>query len=143
MEKRGLDSFPPREESCEQTATGEGGRRIINDDRTITRSSGNVFADAGLPDADSQLVKAQPVSRIDAIIRERGLSQREAARILDVARPLSNILRGRFRGYSVERLMRMVTAFDRGVSIVVAEKSREAATIPVRAAVTIDKQGRA
>jgi len=76
----------------------------MSDDRTVTRSSGNVFADAGLPDAHTQLVKAQLVSRIDAIIGERGLSQREAARILDIAQPdLSNILRGRFRGYSVER----------------------------------------
>jgi predicted XRE-type DNA-binding protein len=113
----------------------------VSDDSTITPGSGNVFADAGLPDADSQLVKAQLVSRIDAIIRERGLSQREAAQILDVAQPdLSNLLRGRFRGYSVERLMRMLTALDCEVSIVIAEKGREAASIPVRAAVTIDKQ---
>ena len=106
----------------------------MSDDRTVTRSSGNVYADAGLPDADTQLVKAQLVSRIDAIIGERGLSQREAARILDVTQPdLSNILRGRFRGCSVERLMRMLTAFDCDVSIVVAEKGREAASIPMRA----------
>ena len=113
----------------------------MDNDRTTTRSSGNVFADAGLPDADTQLVKAQLVSRIDAIIRERGLSQREAARILDVAQPdLSNLMRGRFRGYSIERLMRMLTALDCDVSIVVAEKGREAASIPVRAAATLDKQ---
>jgi predicted XRE-type DNA-binding protein len=75
-------------------------------------------------------VKAQLVSRIDAIIGDRGLSQREAGRILDIAQPdLSNLLRGRFRGYSVERLMRM-TAFNCDVSILVAEKGREAATIP-------------
>ena len=55
----------------------------MGDDHAITRSSGNVFADAGLPDADSQLVKAQLVSRIDDIICGHGLSQREAARILD------------------------------------------------------------
>ncbi len=98
----------------------------MSDDDTITRSSGNVFADAGLPDADHQLVRAQLVSRIDDIIRARGLSQREAARILDVAQPdLSNLLRGRFRGYSIERLMRMLTAFDCDVSILVTEKGRE------------------
>jgi predicted XRE-type DNA-binding protein len=116
----------------------------MSDDRTVTRSSSNIFADAGLPDADSQLIKAQLVSRIDDIIRERGLSQREAARILDVAQPdLSNILRGRFRGYSVERLMRMLTALDCDVSIVVAEKGREPATIPVRATAAIGKHRRA
>ena len=94
----------------------------MSDDRTITRGSGNVFADAGLPDADSQLVKAQLVSRIEDIIRERGLSPREAARILDLAAPhLSNLLRGRFRGYRVERLMRMLNAFDCEVTIAVAK----------------------
>ena len=40
-------------------------------DHITARGSGNVLADAGLPDADSQLVKAQLVSRIDDIIRER------------------------------------------------------------------------
>jgi hypothetical protein len=49
----------------------------VSDDATV--SSGNVFADAGLPDADTHLVKAGLVSRSDEIIRERGLSQREAA----------------------------------------------------------------
>lgn len=107
----------------------------MSDDETITRSSGNVYADAGLPDADSQLVKAGLVRRIDSIIRERGLSQREAARILDIAQPdLCNILRGRFRGVSVERLMRMLTAFGCDVRIVVAERGHEAATIPVNPA---------
>ena len=106
----------------------------MSGDHTITRSSGNVFADAGLPDADTQLVKAQLVSRIDHIIRERGLSQREAASILDVAHPdLSNLLRGRFRGCSVERLMRMLAAFDCDVSIRVVENGGEALSIPVRA----------
>jgi hypothetical protein len=40
----------------------------MSDDRTVTRSSGNVFADAALPDAHTQLVRAQLVSRIDAVI---------------------------------------------------------------------------
>lgn len=102
-------------------------------DHTI--SSGNVFADAGLPDADTHLVKAGLVSQIDAIIRERGMSQREAARVLGVAQPdLSNILRGRFRGHSVERLMRMLTVFGCEVNIVVVQNDQErTARIPVAA----------
>jgi predicted XRE-type DNA-binding protein len=111
----------------------------MSEDRVITRSSGNVFADAGLPDADTHLVKAELVRRLDEIIRERGLSQRETARVLGVAQPdLANILRGRFRGCSVERLMRMLTAFDCDVSIVVAREGRDAATIRLR---TVLEQG--
>ena len=107
----------------------------MSDETTITCSSGNVFADAGLPDADSHLVKAGLVSRLDDIIRERGLSQREAARIAGIAQPdLCNILKGRFRGCSVERLMDMLTAFGCDVSIVIAQQGREAASIPIRRA---------
>ena len=105
----------------------------MSDDITVTRGSGNVYADAGLPDADTQLLKAELVARLSDIIRARGLTQIKAAHLLGVAQPdLSNILRGRFRGYSVERLMRMLTAFGCEVSIVVVEPDREAATIPVR-----------
>lgn len=86
-------------------------------------SSGNVFADAGLPDAEVHLVKAQLVSRLDDIIRARGLTQSAAAQLLGIAQPdLSKILRGRFRGYSVERLMRFLTAFDQDVTIEVRPK---------------------
>jgi predicted XRE-type DNA-binding protein len=42
-------------------------------------SSGNVFADLGLPDAGTRLAKAELARSITAIIQERGLTQREAA----------------------------------------------------------------
>jgi predicted XRE-type DNA-binding protein len=103
----------------------------MSEESAITRGSGNVFADAGLPDADTHLVKAELVSRLDEIIRERHMSQREAAHLLGIAQPdLCNILRGRLRGCSVERLMRMLRALDCDVSIVVTQKGRETATIP-------------
>ena len=82
-----------------------------------TVGSGNVFADAGLRDAEVHLLKAQLVSRLDDILRARGLTQSAAAKLLGAAQPdLSNVLRGRFRGYSVERLMRFLTALDQDVT---------------------------
>ncbi len=85
-----------------------------------TAGSGNVFADAGLRDAEVHLLKAQLVSRLDDILRARGLTQSAAAKLLGVAQPdLSNVLRGWFRGYSVERLMRFLTALGCEVDIVV------------------------
>jgi predicted XRE-type DNA-binding protein len=110
---------------AEEDARRQAERKTMSED-TVTQSSGNVSADAGLPDAETHLVKAELVSRLDAIIRERGLRQREAARMLKTTQPdLSNILRGRFRGCSVERLMRMLTVFDCDVSIVVAQRGRD------------------
>lgn len=63
-------------------------------------SHGNVFADAGLPNAGDQLLKARLISRIQDLIEARHLSQAKAAKLMGFAQPdLSNILRGRFRGY--------------------------------------------
>ena len=43
---------------------------------------GNGFADLGLPDADGYLLLAELVTRLDKIIRELGLKQLEAAKLL-------------------------------------------------------------
>lgn len=91
-------------------------------DTKIERSSGNVFADLGLPDAETHLLKAELVTRIDRIIRQRGLKQVEAAKLLRLSQPdVSRLMRGDFREYSVERLLRLLTALGRDVDIVVHE----------------------
>ena len=46
------------------------------------KSSGNVFKDLGLPDAEEHLVKAKLVWKINGIIKERGLKQVEVAALL-------------------------------------------------------------
>ena len=82
--------------------------------------SGNIFADIGLPNADEHLLKAALVVQLGQIIKARKLTQTAAAKRLGVKQPdLSNIMRGHFRGYSVERLMRMLTAFNQDIDIVV------------------------
>ena len=92
------------------------------DNVKIERSSGNVFADLGLADAEGHLLKAELVMRIDEIIRRRGLEQVEAARVLGLSQPdVSRLLRGSFREYSVERLLRLLTALGRDVEIVIRD----------------------
>ena len=77
----------------------------------IERGSGNVFADLGRPDAYTPLLKAQLVTRIDRIIRQRKLKQVEAAALLGLSQnDISRLLRGNFRKYSVQRLLRLLTA---------------------------------
>ncbi len=88
----------------------------------IERGSGNVFADLGHPDAEAHLLKAELVSRIDRIIRQRKLKQVEAAELLGLSQPdVSRLLRGNFREYSVERLLRLLTALGRDVEIVIRD----------------------
>jgi predicted XRE-type DNA-binding protein len=86
----------------------------------IEEGSGNIFADLGLPEADVLLLKSQIVTELSHLVQERGLTQTESAKLMGIAQPdLSNLVRGDLRGYSVERLIRMLTVFDRDVEIVV------------------------
>jgi len=79
-------------------------------------------------DADEMLVKAQLVHKISEIIRGRGLTQTEAAKILGLTQPkLSSILRGQFRGISERKLIDCLTSLGRDVDIVVKEAPRRRA----------------
>jgi len=94
----------------------------------VETGSGNVFADLGLPDADAHLLKAQLVSRIDGIIRRRKLTQAKAAELLGLSQPdVSRLLRGHFRDFSLERLLRLLMALDRDVEIVIRRKPKSRA----------------
>ena len=98
----------------------------------ITESSGNVFADLGLPDADEHLIKAGLVVRLDRIIRQRELTQVAAAQLMGIDQPkVSAMLSGQFRGYSVERLMRFLVALGHDVEIVVKPRRRGTAELRV------------
>jgi predicted XRE-type DNA-binding protein len=82
--------------------------------------SGNVFADIGLPNAEEHLIKAQLVHKIDTLMEARGLKQKDAAALLGIRQPdVSKMLRGDFRQFSVERLMRFLVALGQDVEIVV------------------------
>src|ERR1700736_2180598 len=82
--------------------------------------SGNVFADIGLPNAQEHLIKAQLVYKIDRLMKARGLKQVAAAKLFGVRQPdVSKMLRGDFRQFSVERLMRFLVALGQDVDIVV------------------------
>ena len=86
----------------------------------VHKGSGNVFADIGLPNAEEHLVKAKLVFKIEALMRERGLKQIEAADLLGVKQPdISKMLRGDFRQFSVDRLLRFLEALGQDVEIVV------------------------
>ena len=82
--------------------------------------SGNVFADIGLPNADEHLIKAQLITKIGGLMKARGLKQVTAAKLFGVTEPdVSNMLRGDFRQFSVERLLRFLVALGQDIEIVV------------------------
>jgi predicted XRE-type DNA-binding protein len=90
-----------------------------------TVSSGNVFADMRLPDAEELLAKADLAIQISRIIEERELTQAEAAELLGIDQPkISALVRGRLEGFSIERLTRFLNALGQDVEIVVRPKPR-------------------
>lgn len=84
----------------------------------ITRSSGNVFADLGLPDADEHLLKAQVAAHLGRLINKHGLTQNAAAVKLGIRQPdVSRILRGQLSGFSLARMFMLVRALGEDVEI--------------------------
>jgi predicted XRE-type DNA-binding protein len=82
--------------------------------------SGNVFRDLGVANPEEHLVKAQLVYKIDTILKQRRFKQVQAAALLGIRQPdVSKMLRGEFRQFSVERLLRFLVALDQDVEIVI------------------------
>jgi predicted XRE-type DNA-binding protein len=93
----------------------------------IEESSGNVYADLGLADADEMLVKAQLACKISEIIKARKWSQQQAAQVLGLTQPkLSKLLRGQFRGISEVKMLDCLARLGRDVNIVVGPARRAA-----------------
>jgi predicted XRE-type DNA-binding protein len=90
-------------------------------------SSGNIWADFGDPDADELLARAQLMSRVCSIIRERKLTQSQAARVLGTNQPtVSDLMRGKFSKFSLERLISFVMALGHNVEISVSPRAEDA-----------------
>ena len=91
----------------------------------IESGSGNVFADLGLRDAERLQVKADILVAISREIRRRKLTQKQAAKKMDIAQSdLSRLLGGDFRGYTVDRLTRMLTKVGYDVTVVIERPAR-------------------
>jgi len=102
----------------------------------IIRSSGNVFADKGLPDAAELDTKARLGAALNLIVERQRLTQTEVATALGINQPkVSALLNYKLEGFSVERLMHFLVALGQDVEIVVKSKpSSRSARIAVKAA---------
>jgi predicted XRE-type DNA-binding protein len=103
----------------------------------VTRGTGNVFADLGFPDAAERQAKLRLAYALNQVLEDRKLSQADAANTLGVSQPKVSALRNyKLAGFSVERLMNLLTALDQDIDIVIRRKprSRKAARISVVAA---------
>ncbi|MBI1946346.1 MAG: XRE family transcriptional regulator [Deltaproteobacteria bacterium] len=91
----------------------------------ITRSTGNVFADLGLDAPDELLAKAALMSKVAALVSERKLTQKAAAKLLGIDQPkVSALMNGKLSLFSTERLMEFLTALGNDVEIVVRKRAK-------------------
>lgn len=95
------------------------------EDFEIIVGSGSVYADMGYENYKEMETKADLVIEILKAMKKKKLTQRKAAELFGISQPkLSELLNGRFRGYSVERLMRFLNDLGKDVDIVVKPKPR-------------------
>ena len=94
-------------------------------DDEVVRGTGNVFADLGYPDAGERQAKLRLAYALNRVVDQRKLAQAEAAKILGVTQPKVSALRHyKLAGFSVERLMTLLTALDQDIEIVIRRKPR-------------------
>jgi predicted XRE-type DNA-binding protein len=99
----------------------------------VRKSSGNVFEDLGVPDSGEALAKAEIAACIASTIEKRSLTQVKAAGFLHVTQAdVSDLVRGKLKGFSTERLFRFLNALGQDVEIVIHEhRSRHVGSVRV------------
>jgi predicted XRE-type DNA-binding protein len=97
--------------------------------KRVTRGTTNVFADLGFPNAGEHQAKLRLAYALNQVLKARRLSQADAATVLGVTQPKVSTLRHyKLAGFSVERLMNLLTALDQDVQIVIRRKPRSRRT---------------
>jgi len=90
----------------------------MNDEFELVRGSDNPFRDVGIPDADTELMKADLASGIVRIMRERGMTATDAARASEVAvADISRIRKAALGRFTIDRLVEIHNRLDRGTRI--------------------------
>jgi len=87
--------------------------------------SGNVFADLGLDDADDLFARAQLGFHVYKYLKEKGLKQREIAKLLSIAQPdVSHLMNGHFSRFTTDKLLDFLKQLDKKVTIQISQRKR-------------------
>lgn len=95
----------------------------MTDDLNVHNSTGNVFQDMGMRDAEERLAKAELARLVRREVTARGLTQVQAATLLGIKQPdVSDLSRGKLGRFSLARLERFLNALDLEIRIQVGPK---------------------
>ena len=98
----------------------------MNTKEKIHRGSDNVFADIGVAHPERVLARAQIMFRIAEIIKERGLTQQRAAKLLGIPQSkISCLINGKLNMFSLDFLFVILNALDRDVEIIIKPKTKD------------------
>jgi predicted XRE-type DNA-binding protein len=87
----------------------------------LTPSSGNIFADLGIENPEEYQLKVRLARLINKIVAERGWTQVETAKALNIKQPhVSELSRGLLDHFSVERLLYFLGQLEHQVTITVS-----------------------
>lgn len=97
----------------------------MNKKKDFTISSGNIFTDLGLFDAEERMAKTNLAIQINVLIKRKKLTQKQAAELLDIDQPkISALSTGKLSGFSLERLFRFLTILGQDITINITPKAR-------------------
>jgi predicted XRE-type DNA-binding protein len=88
-------------------------------------SSGNIFADLGLKEADELYARAQIGFGVFEILKKKKLKQREIAEVLGIPQPeVSHLMNGHFSRFTTDKLLDFLKRLDRKVTIKIGPHRR-------------------
>jgi predicted XRE-type DNA-binding protein len=96
----------------------------MTEDIPVIEGTTNVFNDLGLPDAAERQTKTRLAYVLNEIIKSRKLKQVEVAQLLNLPQPKVSALKNyRLDGFSVERLLEILTALNQDIEILIRPRS--------------------
>lgn len=96
----------------------------------FVRSSGNLFEDMGLDDADELIIRAQLGRAVRGILEEKGGKQREIATLLGIDQAeVSKLMNGKYHLFSEGRLVGLLNRLDRKVTVCIEPRDQDSRTL--------------
>ena len=101
---------------------------MTSEDFELVRGTDNPFADVGLPDPDTKLMKADLAAAILRELRRRDLNNVEAAKLTHIQpADVSRIRNADLSRFTIDRLVSVLNGLGRRVAVKVAKREKELA----------------